>query len=188
MISKYIRQIDDERFADHKELIELRKLGHGLCGNAFLTKEGLVVKENKSRTEYDAAKAIKGYQNKHIVDIYDCYEDNNAFYILEEYLIIRRSDMLYKFTEDFRSSWSYFAYYPDMKYILANNDKSKLSSVLTVFRDKTKNDCFFEQLFHETCMAIKELYNLCPKAFLDIHSNNIGYTQNNTMKYFDISA
>ena len=78
---KSIPRIANRHFIGNSELVELETLKEG-C--AYLTKEGYVIKEAKSFKEYEMALAMKGHQSTHIVDVYDCYEEDGRYFILEE--------------------------------------------------------------------------------------------------------
>ena len=181
---KSIPRIANRHFIGHSELVELETLKEG-C--AYLTKEGYVIKEAKSFKEYEMALAMKGHQSTHIVDVYDCYEEDGRYFILEEYLP-RHMDfnMLLQFSDSYRTSWVRPGYYCEMRDIIVKEDHSKMEDVLDLFKELTNYDEYFEQLFHDTCTAIIELYCISPKAWLDTNATNIGFTKGNIMKYFDI--
>ncbi len=181
---KSIPRIANRHFIGHSELVELETLKEG-C--AYLTKEGYVIKEAKSFKEYEMALAMKGHQSTHIVDVYDCYEEDGRYFILEEYLP-RHMDfnMLLQFSDSYRTSWVRPGYYCEMRDIIVKEEHRKIEDVLNLFKKLTNNDRYYEQLFHVTCKAITELYRLCPNAWLDTNATNIGFTKANIMKYFDI--
>lgn len=183
-VIKSIPRIANRHFIGHSELVELDTLKEG-C--AYLTKEGYVIKEAKSFKEYEMALAMKGHQSTHIVDVYDSYEEDGRYFILEEYLP-RHMDfnMLLQFSDSYRTSWVRPGYYCEMRDIIVKEDHSKMEDVLDLFKELTNYDEYFEQLFHDTCTAIIELYCISPKAWLDTNATNIGFTKANIMKYFDI--
>ena len=181
---KSIPRIANRHFIGHSELVELETLKEG-C--AYLTKEGYVIKEAKSFKEYEMAQAMKGHRSMHIVDVYDCSEENGRYYILEEYLTKGMDfNLLLRFSECYRTSWFRLGFYSEMRDIIVKEEHRKIEDVLNLFKKLTNNDRYYEQLFHVTCKAITELYRLCPNAWLDTNATNIGFTKANIMKYFDI--
>ena len=183
-VIKSFPRIANRHFIGHSELVELQTLKEG-C--AYLTKENYVIKEAKSFKEYEMAQAMKGHQSMHIVDVYDCYEDNGRYYILEEYLTKDMDfNLLLRFSDCYRMSWFRLGYYSEMRDVIAREKHRKIEDVLNLFKNLTNNDKYYEQLFHITCKAITELYCLCPNAWLDTNATNIGFTKGNIMKFFDI--
>lgn len=183
-VLRSIPPIANRHFVGCCDLFELQVLKDGCT---YLTKDNYVVKEAKSAVEYEIARTMKGYHSMHIVDIYDCYEEDGRYFILEEYLP-RYMDfnMLLRFSDSYRTSWVRPGYYCEMRDIIVKEDHSKMEDVLDLFKELTNYDEYFEQLFHDTCTAIIELYCISPKAWLDTNATNIGFTKGNIMKYFDI--
>ncbi len=181
-------------------------LGKGNHGEAYLLDDGTVLKLTNDWREYDVATCIKGHQNRHIIDIYDCWEttdeEDRPFAIKEELLQMEtptiESGLKEQFLHQFKQCWytinehrscprhNYFDLLMD-SYASADHDMTSRASA--EFHKQTAHlpqASALDQMLKATESAFEELHRLCPTAELDLNSGNIGFTNEGRMKYFDI--
>lgn len=181
-------------------------LGEGNNGYAYKTDDGLVYKVSIDRREYRAAKALEGKKLKYSANIYDCWKGENLegeirYAIIREYLKMTSNDIneetKEQFMSFFKNSWidchdsidyskrkeqNYCVFM--FKNIGGQNEKW-CETAFGNFLKRTRSNTLIE-MYHTTCQAIIELYQINTKVELDLNGGNIGFDMNGHMKYFDL--
>lgn len=169
-----------------------------------------IIKFSSSNEGYTTARKLCGKKNKNIVDIYQygCFECTNHTTDDEEliyYIIMEKLNTDYfppaivrHFVDAFRHCWftqyrdKYEPYrylnYEDLKCILREPSSPEIAIVknymLAYVNSEYKETIL--SLYDETCNAYHELYKISPKAKIDFNEDNIGFTKDGVLKYFDL--
>lgn len=183
-------------------------LGKGNHGEAWLLDDGTVLKLTNDWREYSVAACIKGRMNCYLVDVYDCWEipnkdDTMLFAIKEERLWMETAiidkELKKDFVRLFKHSWYVlneregvsmdFRYWEVVMDAYTQSNTNLIERMKEVFREQTEHlpqSATLYQMLADTNEGFSELRQLCHFGELDINSDNIGFTSNGRMKYFDM--
>lgn len=199
-----------EAIKQHPEIEVLNYLGSGNKGEAYLLKDGSVLKITIDRDEYITAMILLNKKLNHIINIYDgwafecIYDENeytdNLFAIKEEYIdTTSQRDTIKKFVAAFKHAW-FSLYFPSIGYQRATfDDLDEYMINLHLYPDAknfTKKYILtqgennqrgnFEDMYNQLVAAYLELSLYVPNAHLDLNDGNIGFTSHGVLKVFDM--
>lgn len=170
-----------------------------------------ILKLSSNEEGYATAMLLCGKKNKNIVDIYQCgcFECTNhtnddeelIYYIIMEKLntdyippiIVRdfvdafRYCWFTQYKDEYKSGYRYLTY-EDLKPILSNPSNPEIEIVknyMIAYANSEHKEALLS-LYEETCNAYHELYKISPKAKIDFNENNIGFTKDGVLKFFDL--
>jgi hypothetical protein len=160
----------------------VRKLGSGGYGDAYLMKNGKVLKVTKSKSEVTFfQKAIKS-NLKHICKVYKILKDskdNNIYYIFKEYLTP---------ITDYNEEYIIFCF-DAFKLDSTGNYDAIANDTLKIL--DAHNGLDLNESTKKFTYELKELYEECESllgdvTFEDITKNNLGKSSEGVLKVFDI--
>lgn len=170
-----------------------------------------IIKLSSSNEGYATAIQLCGRHNKNIVNIfqYGCFECANhttddeevIYYIIMEKLNTNhipfpiiidfvnafRHCWFVQYKNDYKSNYRYLTY-DDIKPILSdlNNPEIEIVRKYMISYVNLENKDTILSLYKETCNAYNELYKIAPEAKIDFNEDNIGFTKDGILKFFDL--
>lgn len=185
--------------------------GNGKFGEAYLLKDGRVLKITIDDREYSTAMILKNRKSKHLINIYEgwcfycIYNDGHSdsvFAIIEEFVDTNsKKDIIEKFVFAFKQAWFsiYFsdierkrmATFDDLDEYMRHPEKYPDAMDFTKQHVLNEGEKYnlrveFENMYNQLVCAYTELFQNAPNSHLDLNDGNIGFTSDGTLKVFDM--